>query len=115
MKKATTSAHSDAKPVSTFAECALRRRAGGPSLFNASLEGATRRAIDFHEGDTIDEKALNTLIRAAVALNTVGASDRRPRPLSEETKERLRGVVKPAPPISALGRGPGEPESCGNR
>jgi hypothetical protein len=40
------------------------------SLFNSSLEGNTRRAIDFHEGDTIDEKALQALIRAAVALNT---------------------------------------------
>jgi hypothetical protein len=40
------------------------------SLFNSSLEGNTRRAIDFHEGDNIDEKALKALIRAAVALNT---------------------------------------------
>lgn len=39
------------------------------ALFNASLEGATRRAIDFHEGDDIDERALKALIRAAVALN----------------------------------------------
>ncbi len=38
-------------------------------LFNASLEGNTRRAIDFHEGDKIDEAALKTLIRAAVTLN----------------------------------------------
>lgn len=38
-------------------------------LFNASLEGNTRRAIDFHEGDTIDEPALRALIAAAVALN----------------------------------------------
>ena len=38
-------------------------------LFNSSLEGNTRRAIDFHEGDKIDEKALKTLIRAAVTLN----------------------------------------------
>jgi hypothetical protein len=38
-------------------------------LFNASLEGNTRRAIDFHEGDKINEAALKTLIRAAVALN----------------------------------------------
>jgi hypothetical protein len=38
-------------------------------LFNSSLEGNTRRAIDFHEGETIDEKALKTLIRAAVTLN----------------------------------------------
>ena len=38
-------------------------------LFNASLEGNTRRAIDFREGETIDEEALETLIRAAVTLN----------------------------------------------
>lgn len=39
-------------------------------LFNSSLEGNTRRAIDFHEGGQIDEEALKALIRAAVALNT---------------------------------------------
>jgi hypothetical protein len=39
-------------------------------LFNSSLEGSTRRAIDFREGEKIDEKALKTLIRAAVTLNT---------------------------------------------
>ena len=39
-------------------------------LFNSSLEGNVRRAIDIHEGDKIDEKALQALIRAAVALNT---------------------------------------------
>jgi hypothetical protein len=39
-------------------------------LFNSSLEGNTRRAIDFHEGDKIEEKALKALIRAAAALNT---------------------------------------------
>jgi hypothetical protein len=38
-------------------------------LFNSSLEGNTRRAIDFHEGDKVDEKAFKTLVRAAVALN----------------------------------------------
>lgn len=38
-------------------------------LFNSSLDGNTRRAIDFHEGDKIDEEALKMLIRAAVALN----------------------------------------------
>jgi hypothetical protein len=41
-------------------------------LFNASLEGNVRRAIDIHEGDTIDETALKDLIRAAVALNLKG-------------------------------------------
>lgn len=39
-------------------------------LFNSSLEGNTRRAIDFHEGEKINEKALKALIRAAAALNT---------------------------------------------
>jgi len=44
-------------------------------LFNSSLEGNTRRAIDFHEGETIDEQALKALILAAVALNTSRARD----------------------------------------
>ena len=45
-------------------------------LFNSSLEGNVRRAIDIHEGDKIDEKALKALIRAAVALNTSKATTR---------------------------------------
>jgi hypothetical protein len=52
----------------TFAKGASLKDPSG--LFNSSLEGSTRRAIDFHEGDKIDEKALKALIRAAVALNT---------------------------------------------
>jgi hypothetical protein len=52
----------------TFAKGASLADPSG--LFNSSLEGNTRRAIDFHEGDKIDEKALKALIRAAVALNT---------------------------------------------
>ena len=51
----------------TFAKGAALKDPSG--LFNASLDGNTRRAIDFHEGDWIDEKALKTLIRAAVTLN----------------------------------------------
>jgi hypothetical protein len=47
-------------------------------LFNASLEGNTRRAIDLHEGDKINEKALKALIRAAVALNTSARPAARP-------------------------------------
>jgi hypothetical protein len=46
-------------------------------LFNSSLEGSTRRAIDFHEGDKIDERALKALIRAAAALNTSSAAQRK--------------------------------------
>ena len=52
----------------TFAQGAALKDPSG--LFNASLEGNTRRAIDIREGDTINEKALKALIRAAVALNT---------------------------------------------
>ena len=47
-------------------------------LFNSSLEGNTRRAIDIHEGDKIDEKALKALIRAAVAQNTSARAAARP-------------------------------------
>jgi hypothetical protein len=52
----------------TFAKGASLQDPSG--LFNSSLDGNTRRAIDFHEGDKIDVKALKALIRAAVALNT---------------------------------------------
>ena len=44
-------------------------------LFNSCLEGSARRAIDFHEGDKVNEEALKTLIRAAVTLNTSSTSD----------------------------------------
>ncbi len=51
----------------TFAKGASLKEPSG--LFNSSLEGNARRAIDFHEGDKLDEEALKALIRAAVALN----------------------------------------------
>ena len=51
----------------TFAKGASLKDPGG--LFNSSLEGNTRRAIDIHEGEKIKESAFKTLIRAAVALN----------------------------------------------
>jgi hypothetical protein len=60
----------------TFAKGASLEDPSG--LFNSSLEGNTRRAIDFHEGDKIDEKALQALIRAAVALNTSARATARP-------------------------------------
>jgi hypothetical protein len=55
----------------TFARGASLKDPAG--LFNASLEGNTRRAIDVHERDTLDDKALKALIRAAVALNKSSA------------------------------------------
>ena len=57
-------------------------------LFNASLEGNTRRAIDFHEGDKIDEKALKALIRAAVALNTSARAA--PRPVRSQKRPNTK-------------------------
>ena len=55
---------------------ALKDPAG---LFNSSLDGNARRAIDIHEGDKVDEAALKDLIRAAVALNLKGKSTPKPR------------------------------------
>jgi hypothetical protein len=60
----------------TFAKGASLEDPSG--LFNASLEGNTRRAIDFHEGDKINEKALKALIRAAVDLNIAKRAAARP-------------------------------------
>src|SRR5213592_1460473 len=56
----------------TFAKGASLEDPSG--LFNSSLEGNTRRAIDFHQGDAVDEKALEALVRSAVALNTASSS-----------------------------------------
>src|SRR5262245_14785984 len=61
----------------TFAKGAALKDPSG--LFNSSLDGNVRRAIDIHEGDTIDEAALKDLIRAAVALNLMGKSKPKPK------------------------------------
>src|SRR5215217_4578054 len=60
----------------TFAKGASLEDPSG--LFNSSLEGNVRRAIDFHEGEKIDEKAFKALVRAAVALNTSLRATARP-------------------------------------
>jgi hypothetical protein len=57
----------------TFAKGASLKDPSG--LFNSSLDGNTRRAIDFHEGEKINEKALKALVRAAVTLNTSKARE----------------------------------------
>jgi hypothetical protein len=75
-----------AKVKMTFPKGA--RLADPRGLFNSSLEGAARRAIDFHEGDKIDESALRALIRAAVLLNTAALNTSAPRaarPRSEKS------------------------------
>jgi hypothetical protein len=76
----------------TFARgAALQDRAG---LFNSSLDGNVRRAIDIHEGDKVDEAALKDLIRAAVALNLLNLLNR---------KEKARSKPKPRPAGSKRG------------
>jgi hypothetical protein len=62
----------------TFAKGAALKDPSG--LFNSSLDGNVRRAIDIHEGDKVDEGALKDLIRAAVALNLKGKSNPKPKP-----------------------------------
>src|ERR1700675_2223318 len=69
----------------TYKQAVKTRFAKGVSLkdparlFNSSLDGNVRRAIDIHEGDKVDEAALKDLIRAAVALNLKGKSKPKPR------------------------------------
>lgn len=66
----------------TFAKGAALQDPAG--LFNSSLDGNVRRAIDVHEGDKVDEAALKDLIRAAVALNLKGKREPKPRRASSQ-------------------------------
>lgn len=68
----------------TFAKGASLADPAG--LFNSSLEGNTRRAIDFHEGDKINEQALKALIRAAITLNTSTPASARPARAKKKSK-----------------------------
>jgi len=68
----------------TFAKGAALKDPSG--LFNSSLEGNVRRAIDIHEGDKINEAALKDLVRAAVALNLQGKNKPKPKPRRESSK-----------------------------
>src|SRR2546429_8760325 len=66
-------------------------------LFNSSLEGNVRRAIDFHEGDKVNEKALQALVRAAVALNTSAGSGDSRRARGQETRAPSASYRSPRP------------------
>ena len=66
----------------TFAKGAALKDPAG--LFNSSLDGNVRRAIDIHEGDKIDVRALKALVRAAVALNRAGKTKPKPRRASRK-------------------------------
>jgi hypothetical protein len=70
----------------TFAKGARLQDPSG--LFNSSLDGNVRRAIDIHEGDKVDEAALKDLIRAAVALNLKGKTKSKPKPRRASSKRR---------------------------
>src|SRR5271157_212511 len=73
----------------TFAKGAALEDPSG--LFNSSLEGNVRRAIDIHEGDKVDEAALKDLIRAAVALNVKGKSKPKPKPKPRRASSKRAG------------------------
>jgi hypothetical protein len=70
----------------TFAKGAALQDPSG--LFNSSLDGNVRRAIDIHEGDKVDEAALKDLIRAAVALNLTGLSKTKPKPKPRRSRSK---------------------------
>lgn len=76
----------------TFAKGASLEDPAG--LFNSSLDGNVRRAIDIHEGEKVNEPALKTLVRAAVALNVAGKS--KPKPSKPAAKGKLEAKGKPA-------------------
>src|SRR6516164_9859436 len=73
----------------TFAKGASLKDPSG--LFNSSLGGNTRRAIDIHEGDKVDEAALKDLIRAAVALNLKGQNKKKPKPKPRRASSKRAG------------------------
>jgi hypothetical protein len=81
----------------TFAKGASLEDPSG--VFNCSLDGNVRRAIDIHEGETIDEDAFKTLIRAAVALNTASAAI--------GTAVRIRIAAEAAPTVEPAKQAPG--------
>jgi hypothetical protein len=73
----------------TFAKGAALKNPSG--LFNSSLDGNVRRAIDIHEGDNVDEAALKDLIRAAVALNLKGQNKTKPKPKPRRASRKRPG------------------------
>lgn len=76
----------------TFAKgAALDTQGADPEkLFNSSLDGNARRAIDIHEGEKINEKALTNLIRAAAALNQMGKESKKPKTAKSPKKDPKR-------------------------
>jgi len=79
----------------TFAKGAALKDPSG--LFNSSLEGNVRRAIDIHEGERVDEAALKDLIRAAVALNLQGKNKVTHEPKKNKATNSTKFTAKPKP------------------
>ena len=73
----------------TFAKGAKLKDPSG--LFNSSLDGNVRRAIDIHKGEKLDEAALKDLIRAAVALNLEGQAKPKPKPKPRRSSSKRAG------------------------
>jgi len=73
----------------TFAKGASLKDPAG--LFNSSLDGNVRRAIDIHEGDKINESALKDLVRSAVVLNVQGKTKPKPKPKSQRANGKRAG------------------------
>ena len=73
----------------TFAKGAALKDPSG--LFNSSLDGNVRRAIDIYEGDKVDKAALKDLIRAAVALNLQGQGKQKPKPKPQRASSKRAG------------------------
>lgn len=84
----------------TFAQGAALDDKGGRALFNASLEGSTRRAIDIHEGEKLNGAAFKSLIRAAAAFNLEARGDRSP-----EAKASTRKADHSKAPVKLLSGG----------
>jgi hypothetical protein len=76
----------------TFAKGAALKDPAG--LFNSSLDGNVRRAIDIHEGESINAKALKELVRAAVTLNVAGAAKTRTKATAKPGKAAVRTAPK---------------------
>ena len=86
----TGETYKDKVKLTFFNGAALKDPSG---LFNSSLDGNTRRAVDFHEGDKLNEKALRALIRAAISLNTAaGKSSAQPAARPVSTRKEPKSV-----------------------
>jgi hypothetical protein len=86
----------------TFAKGASLEDPAG--LFNSSLDGKVRRAIDIREGETVDESAFKSLVRQAVALNAAGRSSKKPKSTNVSGSTKARTTAAKSAARKATGR-----------